>query len=415
MFKPFVLFAALRYLRSKRRNRFDSIISFASVAGIALGVAALVIVLSVMNGFEREVTRHVLGMTAHATVFQLSGTLRAWTARDAEIRAHAEVVATAPYARARGMLSHRGRVKGVVVEGIEPQRERGVTELSSYVSEEALAALATAGNGVLIGKTLAAELQAAVGSTVTLVIPRWDADRRFRTPRYVQLTIVGTFSVGMHQFDSNLVLAHIGYTQRIFEFGDAVSGIRVRFEHAPRAPATLQEVVELLGPGFSGVDWTQYHRNFFTALKSQKRIMFVVLVLIIAVAAFNIAANIVMLVTEKTADIAILRTMGTSRRRIVALFLLQGLSIGIAGAMLGAGLGAWGAAESGVVATLIEGLLKIDLINPDVYFIDYLPAELRFGDVIAVTSASLVLSVCATLYPALKAAAIDPAQAVSVA
>lgn len=412
VFRPLTLFVALRYVRSKRRHRFASFVSLASVLGIALAVGALVIVLSVMNGFEREVTRHVLGMTAHALVVRPGRHLEDWQALDEQLGADSRVSASAPYVRASGMLSHRGEVRGVVIEGIDPERERGVTALERYLPEGALAALGTDSNKVLMGRSLARELRVSPGEVLTLVVPTWDASGRARAPRYERLVLGGTFHVGMQQFDQGLVLMDIDHARRVFGTGDAVSGLRLRFTSAAAAPLAARQLVERLDPSLAVIDWTQYHRNFFLALASQKRIMFVILVLIIAVAAFNIAANMTMVVTEKTRDIAILRTMGASRRNIVALFLLQGALLGLTGTVIGALLGAWGAARSNHVASAIERLIGVDLVNADVYFIDYLPAQLRAGDVGAVALATLALALAATVYPALRAASIDPARAI---
>ncbi|MEQ8659764.1 MAG: lipoprotein-releasing ABC transporter permease subunit, partial [Gammaproteobacteria bacterium] len=412
MFRPVTLFVALRYLRSKRRNRFAGFVSLVSVSGIALGVAALVIVLSVMNGFEREVSRHVLGMSAHALALARSGHLDDWrTLLEAPVLVDS-VAAAAPFVRGSGMVSRRGEVRGVLVEGILPDAERATTALASYVDTATLATLVPGSRRAILGSVLAAELGLAVGDPLTLMLPDWDRQGRPRTPRYVRLEVGGVFHVGMHQYDSRLLLLHLADAQAVLGTGDGVSGLRLRFADAAIAPQAARALVAALDRDLTVVDWTQYHRNFFLALASQKRIMFVILILIVAVAAFNIAANMVMMVSEKVRDIAILRTLGATPARIVRLFLLQGLFIGLAGALLGGLLGAWGAAESEAAARFIEGLLGIDLINADVYFIDYLPAELRARDVIEVTAAAVGLAVLATVYPALRAAAIDPARAV---
>ncbi|MEQ8230874.1 MAG: lipoprotein-releasing ABC transporter permease subunit [Gammaproteobacteria bacterium] len=412
MFRPFSLYVGLRYLRSKRRNRFAGFVSLVSVSGIALGVAALVIVLSVMNGFEREVSRHVLGMSAHAVALARTGYIEDWRALLAAPTLRAEVAGAAPFVRGSGMVSRRDAVRGVLVEGIEPAAERATTALASYVGTSTLATLVPGSRRAIVGGVLAAELGLEVGDPFNLMLPDWDAQGRPRTPRYVRLEVGGIFRVGMHQYDARLLLLHLADAQDILGAGDGVSGLRLRFADAAQAPARARSLVAALGRDLAVVDWTQYHRNFFLALASQKRIMFVILILIVAVAAFNIAANMVMMVSEKLRDIAILRTLGATPGRIVRLFLLQGLLIGLFGALLGGLLGAWGAAESERAARFIEGLLGIDLINADVYFIDYLPAELRARDVLEVIAAAIALAVLATVYPALRAAAVDPARAV---
>lgn len=410
MFRPYPLFIAWRYLRARRRNRFASFVSVVSVAGMALGVAALVIVLSVMNGFEREVVRHVLGMSAHAVIEDPRG-IADWTTVAARLAADERLRGSAPYVRGTGMLSHRGQVTGVVIDGIEPVHEQQVSDIARYLPASALAALRADSRALLVGDGLARRLDLEAGAPVTLIVPTWSADGRALAPRYERLVVAGVFHVGMQQYDSRLGLVHLDDGRNLFATGERVSGLRLRFATPQIAPAAARELAATLGTGAEVLDWTQYHRNFFLALASQKRIMFVILVLIIAVAAFNVAANMIMVVTEKIRGIAVLRTLGATRREVVLLFVLQGLLLGLAGALLGALLGAWGAHESADVARWLEAMLGVDLINADVYFIDYLPAELRLGDVLQVATASLVLALLATLYPAFRAAGIDPARA----
>ena len=412
MFQPFPLFIALRYITTKRRNRFASFVSFVSIAGIALGVGALIIVLSVMNGFEREVVRHVLGMSSHAVLLSDAGLIADWPALEKRVMADPRVVALSPYVRASGMLTRKGKVTGTIVEGIDPSREVKVTELANYLPAGQLAALDAQRDGVLLGDSLAKKLAARTGDQITLVLPQWDHSGKALAPRYERLLVAGTFHTGMHQYDARLVITHIDRARQLFQVGDAISGVRTRLRDPALAPMVAAELAQQLGPQFRAVDWTQYERNFFLALKSQKHIMFVILVLIIAVAAFNIAANMIMIVTEKTRDIAILRTVGTSRAQIVGLFLAQGLMLGSVGALLGLALGAWGASESQNAMKFLETLLGVDLLNSEVYFLDYLPADLRASDLVGVVGASLFLSLLATVYPALRAAAIQPARAV---
>lgn len=412
MFRPYLIFIATRYLQSRNRNRFASFISVVSVLGIAIGVAALIIVLSVMNGFEREVTRHILGMSSHAIMVPADGSLQDWR-RIVELgMAEQNVLAVAPYARGSGMLTRSDNVHGVIVEGILPTLERKVTAIASYLGESDLDALQGGGNAALIGRNLAQELGVGRGDTVTLVLPDFNDKGDILAPRYARIVVKGVFHVGMHQYDSRLVLMHFQDAQQLLRLGDAASGLRVRFADAAHAATGVRELARHLDPNLGVIDWTQYHRNFFLALESQKRIMFIILVLIIAVAAFNIAANMIMVVSEKIRDIAILRTLGARRRHIVLLFLMQGAVIGIAGALLGTVLGAWGAQESEAIAHAVEGFLGVDLINADVYFIDYLPAHLQTSDVLQVALASVLLALLATAYPAYRAACVNPAEAV---
>lgn len=412
MFRPLSLAIAARYLGSKRQHHFANLVSLFSVLGIALGVAALVIVLSVMNGFEREVIRHVLAMTAHGVLVPPSGHLKQWPALLEGVSNADGVLAASPYVRGSALVSRRGSVQGVAVEGISATHEQHVTNLRQYLRRGDLASLLSADRQVLIGAELARSLDLVPGDALRLLIPRWSADGQAQSPRYERLQVAGIFSVGMHQYDSKLLVTSLTTAQQLFELENSISGIRIKFEQAESAPLLIRQLARSLNEEMYIVDWTQYHRNFFLALKSQKRMMFVVLILIVAVAAFNIAANMVMLVSEKTRDIAILRTLGASRSSIVAVFLFNGVLIGLLGALFGALLGAWGCAESEAFAQFIERLLGIDLINSDVYFIDYLPADLRWPDVFSVTAAALALALIATLYPALKAASVNPAVAV---
>lgn len=412
MFQPFPLFIALRYITTKRSNRFASFVTFVSIAGIALGVSALIIVLSVMNGFEREVVRHVLGMSSHAVLLSDSGLIADWPALEQRVMSDPRIVALSPYVRASGMLTRKGKVTGTIIEGIDPERESAVTDLASYVPPGLLQSLDASRGDVLLGDSLAKKLGAQTGDQVTLVVPQWDEQGQTLAPRYERLRMAGSFHTGMHQYDARLVITHIDHARRLFHLGAGISGVRTRLKDPAMAPLAASEIAKQLGADFRAVDWTQYERNFFLALKSQKHIMFVILVLIIAVAAFNIAANMIMIVTEKTRDIAILRTVGTTRAQIVGLFLAQGLMLGTVGALLGLGFGAWGAAHSQTAMKFLEGLFGIDLLNSSVYFLDYLPADLRSADLVAVVGASLLLSLLATIYPALRAAAIAPARAV---
>ncbi len=411
MFQPLTLYLAARYVQPRRRKRFTNFIALVSVAGIALGVAALIIVLSVMNGFEREVVRHVLGMTAHAQLILPPGRDQNWENLLTQAQGSASVVGASPYARASGMVSRNGQTRGVVIEGVLPTAEAATTDLGDYLVDVELAQLTPGSRQVLVGSELARQLDLQPGGQLTLVVPSWDVRGQLRAPRYLALEVAGLFHVGMNQFDARLLITHLHDAQELFGLGNTISGIRLRLNDSAAAPVQARVLAKALSPSLQVIDWTQYHRNFFIALASQKHMMFVILTLIMAVAAFNIAANMIIMVTDKTADIATLRTLGMTRQRILVLFLFQGLFIGLTGTLLGALLGAWGAAESASVAAALEHVLGIDLINTQVYYIDYLPAELRSEDVLAVSIAALTLALLATVYPALRAASVEPARA----
>ncbi len=411
MFSPLALRIATRYLRSKRRNRFGSFITIASVFGIALGVAVLTIVLSVMNGFEVEVSRHVLGMTAHTTVYQLGEPLDNWESVGATVRAQRHVIAAAPFARASGMLSHRNAVRSVMVYGIDPRYETQVSDISNYLGSASISSLSAASNDIFLGQALARDLGVRVGDPVTLALPNWDRDNGLRLPIYARFRVAGTFHSGMHEFDANLALTSLTRAQALLQLGTKASGLRVKLDDPQLAPVVSAQIAEQLGTPYGLVNWTQYHRNFFYALKSQKRIMFVILSLIIAIAAFNIVASMIMLIKEKRRDIAILRTFGYTPRAVLAIFLTQGVIIGAIGAALGIILGYIGVLEAPSIVAVIEQWFDIKFIKPDVYYIDYLPAEIRIADVALVALAAFCLCVLATFYPAWSASRIQPAEA----
>ena len=413
MFQPLPLFLAIRYLRVKRKNRFAAFVSLASVAGIALGVAILLIVLSVMNGFERQVAARILGMTSHATLLSRQGLMHDWQDVAQRARRAPAVLAAEPFVRGAGMLNHRGKVRGIVLYGVPPATEGRVSDLQEYLRDVPVAALDQAGevDAIFIGDTLAEELALAPGDVLTLIAPRWDDTQNLGMPRYVRLRVAGTFHAGMHEFDSAFGIVSVATAARIFEIGSAVSGLRVKFSDATRAPALAAALTAQLGDEVAAIDWTQFHRNFFLALKSQKRIMFVILSLIIAVAAFNIVASMVMLVKEKYRDIAILRTMGLAPRGVLTAFLAQGVLVAGIGIGAGIALGVIGADHANAAMNLVERLFGVNFIKPDVYYIDYLPTEIRAGDIAVIASATFAICLLAAGFPAWQASRIAPVEA----
>jgi lipoprotein-releasing system permease protein len=408
---PITAFIALRYLATKRKNRFASFVSIVSILGIALGVAVLIIVSSVMNGFEKEVTRHIVGMTSHAMLFRPGARIDDWREFLRSIEAEPDVVAGAPFIRAGAMINHKGIVRGVSVQGVDINTERAVSTLTDAIQPAALAALSGEANNILLGQSLAETLEVEVGNTVTLVAPRWSPRTGIELPRYFPMKVIGTFKVGMNDFDAGFALLSLEAAARVFGLGDGVSGFRLRFTDLDAAPGRASEIAERLGTGIVAVNWTQYHRNFFHALKSQKRIMFVILSLIVAVAAFNIVATMVMVVKEKVRDIAILRTLGLRRRAVMLIFIIQGVLIGVAGVTVGVAVGAWGATKANRVVAAVERWFDIEFIKPDVYYIDYLPADVRLADITLIATVAFLICVIATLYPAWRAARSAPAVA----
>lgn len=412
MYKPITLFIGLRYLFAKRRNRFASFIAIASTVGIALGVAVLIIVLSVMNGFEREIAAHVVGMTAHATSYKLGEPMAQWPSIAAEVRQMPHVEGVEPFIRGSGMLNRRGTVRGVVVYGIPPESESNVTDLVRYLGSD-LAELADDGPipGVFLGTNLADTLRLAKGDIVSLIVPRWDPDRGVSAPLFSQLRVAGVFHVGMHEFDSTFAIISLTEAAKVFQFGEKISGLRIKFDDSTRAKEYASSVGSRLGAAYLVLDWSEFHRNFFQALKSQKRILFVILSLIIAVAAFNIVASMIMVVKEKLSDIAILRTLGCAPRQILLVFIAQGAIIGLVGIVSGICLGMIGASYANDVMQWLERTFDLQLIKPDVYYISTLPTHIETLDVVVVSVMAFIVCMLATIYPAWRASKIVPVDA----
>ena len=400
-----------RYLRVRRRARYASFVSLVSVLGIALGVAVLIIVTSVMNGFEQEVRKHVVGMTSHAAVLYPGQAIPAWQQAAHTIETNDKVLSSAPFVRGGAMLSHAGKVHGAVIQGLDFELESKVSDIGRYITKTNKQSLSMGNQNILLGYQLQKKLNVEIGQRVVLIAPRFSPAAGTQTPKYLTFTVAGTFKIGMHEFDTSMAIVSLRDAQDIFELGAGVSGMRVKFSHADEAPWLAQQVAAALDPPAASINWTQYHRNFFQALKSQKRIMFVILSIIVAVAAFNIIAAMIMLVKEKHGDIAILRTLGMPRASIMLLFMFQGTIIGLTGVGVGVVTGIIGARFSGAIVAQLERLLQIQFIKPDVYYIDYLPALIKPSDVIIVAVTAALISITATIYPAWRASLTNPADA----
>ena len=411
MFKPVPLYVGLRYTRAKRRNHFISFISFTSMLGIALGVTALITVLSVMNGFEKELRDRILGMTSHATITGFDGTLEDWTALRTSALQNAAVLGVAPFVEAQAMLTRGNAVRGVLVRGVLPQEEPAVSQIGEFISIGTLGALRAGEFGIILGSYVARVLGVGVGSKVTLVAPQARVTPAGILPRLRRFTVVGIFEVGATQYDSAVALIHLDDASRVFQLKGRASGLRIKLEDLFQAPQVSHELARELGGRFWVRDWTQHNENFFRALKIEKTVMFIILSLIIAVAAFNIVSALTMVVTDKEPDIAILRTLGATPRQIMNIFIVQGTLIGIVGTLLGT-LGGIGLAinvESIVPA--IESLLGHKILPDDIYYISDVPSDMRWPDVIKITVIAFAMSVVATLYPAWRASRTQPAEA----
>ena len=411
MFAPYELCVGLRYTRAKRRNHFISFISLTSMIGIALGVTALITVISVMNGFERELRERILGIASHATVSGIDGSLEGWESLAAAAEAHPEVVGAAPFVESQGMLTHAGQVRGVLIRGVSPAREPRVSEVGRYLVEGALDSLVPGRFNVLLGRDLALRLDATVGARVTLVAPQAQITPAGVLPRMRRLTVAGIFEAGHAQYDTSLAVIHFEDAQRVLRLGRAVSGLRVKLTDMFDAPRVSRELARSFGGTYWLRDWTQHHANFFRALKIEKTVMFVILTLIIAVAAFNLVSTLIMVVTDKESDIAILRTLGASQSSILSIFVVQGTVIGIAGTLAGVAGGVALAAHVETLVPAIESVFGVKFLSPQVYYISAVPSEMRWRDVTAVGSVAFVMSVLATIYPAWRASRIRPVEA----
>ncbi len=412
MFRPLSLFVGLRYTSAKRGNHFISFISLVSILGLMLGVAALILVLSVMNGFDRELRQRILGMVPHATLnaYGQQG-LDDWQSLLASVENSPGVEGAAPYVQAQGMLTSRGRVQGVLVNGIEPDLEARVSIIQQHFSEGELNQLQAGEYRIVLGELLARFLGVTVGDKVTLVLPEASISVAGVVPRLKRFEVSGIFSVGA-ELDSNLAYIHIEDAARIkrMETGH-VDGLRLKFEDLFDAPSLAREVASGQSEPLYVSDWTRTHGNLFQAIQMEKRMIALLLLLIVFVAAFNIVSTLVMVVTDKQADIAILRTMGATPGTILRVFMVQGILIGLIGTALGVLLGVTLALTVTDLVAWIEQLFGIEFLSADVYFISYLPSQLLWSDVGMITLAAFAISFLATLYPAWRASRTQPAEA----
>jgi lipoprotein-releasing system permease protein len=400
-----------RYLRSAHRRGFVSFVALVAVVGLALGVAVLLVVLSVMNGFERELRSRILSVTSHATLMGLEGTLPDW--RDARERALTQpgVVAAVPYVEAQAMLAHGERIAGAAVRGVLPEEEVKAVGIASRLHEGTLEDLRAGAYRVVLGTALANELGVRVGDDVVIMAPEGTATPTGVVPRMRRFTVTGLFEAGMYEFDRGLALVHLEDAALLYRMGDGVTGVRLALEDPLRAPATVRELALSLGGGFYVSDWTRQHANFFRSIELTKSMMFVILLMIVAVAAFNIVATLVMIVKEKQADIAILRTMGAGPRNILGAFAVQGVLIGLAGTILGALLGIAVSRNLQGIVRWIEGVFQVQFLDARVYFMSDLPAYVEWLDVLQICGTAFVLCALATIYPAWRAARTAPAEA----
>ncbi len=411
MFRPLPVYIGARYTRARRRNHFISFISATSIMGVALGVAALIVVLSVMNGFERELHRRILGVLAHATVFRRVHVITDWPALTGRLSRLPHVTGAAPFIRSAAMVTHAGSVNGIVVYGVMPGVEERVSVIGDHLRQGRLSDLAPGSRRVILGRALAEKLHAHVGDPLNVIAPQPGGGPDEIIPELQRFTVAGIFDVGMYEFDSTLALMHLDDAAGLFHMGRGVSGVRLRFDDALAAPALKDDVMQALDDDYAVADWTQFYVNFFKALKSQKSMMFIIVLLVVLVAAFNIVSMLVMVVRDKLADIAILRTLGLARRRVMGVFITQGMIVGGVGAAAGGAGGVYLARHIHNIARSIEQASGVRFLPPDVYFLSQVPSDVHGLDVAVIVITALVLCLLATLYPAWRAAASPPAEA----
>jgi len=408
---PYELLIGLRYTRAKRRNQFVSFISMISMLGIALGVTALIVVLSVMNGFQTELRGRILAVVSHVQISGASGEMGDWQHVADQSVQQPGVLAAAPYVQAQGMLSYEQSVRGTMVRGILPDLEDKVADFRSHMKKGSLDTLVPDAFNIVLGSELARALAVSVGDKVTVIAPQGVVTPAGVVPRLKTFTVTGIFEVGMFEYDSGLALIHMTDAQRLYRMEDRVSGVRLKLEDLFKAPLIVQQLATRLDTEAYISDWTRSHANFFRAVAIEKNMMFIILSLIVAVAAFNIVSTLVMAVTDKQADIAILRTLGASPGSIMSIFMVQGALIGFIGLGLGVLGGVTLALNVDVVVPFIERMLGTQLMSKEVYYISNLPSELQWRDVITITVVSFVLSLVATIYPSWRASRVNPAEA----
>ncbi|MFT5113812.1 MAG: lipoprotein-releasing system permease protein [Parasphingorhabdus sp.] len=411
MIKPLEIGIGLRYTRAKRRNHFISFISSMSMIGIALGVWALIVVLSIMNGFERELRDRILATASHITVQGASGWLSEWQKVAERVIQDEQILDRAPFIDVQGMLTHRGVVSGAMIRGVLPGEEGKVSGIPDHLSIGDITDLESGGYRIVLGYQLARQLGVKVGDKVTVVAPKGRVSPAGLIPRLKRFTVSGLFQLNMYEYDSSIALIHLDDAAKLLSSGSNVSGLRLKVDNVYDVARIRYRLDSLLGRDYYMTDWTVEHRNFFSALSVEKRVMFVILMLIIAVAAFNIVSTLVMLVTDKQPDIAILRTLGLSPGSVMTVFMVQGIVIGLIGTIFGGVTGVITALNVETLVPQIEALLGIEFFPANIYVISDFPAEMHWNDVGKILIASFVISFIATIYPAWRASRTQPAEA----
>jgi lipoprotein-releasing system permease protein len=410
MFKPLILYIGLRYTRAKRRTQFISFITLTSVLGIALGVTALITVLSVMNGFEAELRERILGMTSHTTVTGRFDRLEDWQKLDQQLQGKPRILGSAPFVRGQVMINAGRRVSGTLVRGVLPDFEPKVSKIADKMISGQLSQLQPGKFGVVLGNELANYLGAIPGDKITLISPQINSTPAGIIPRLRRFTVTGIFKVGMYEYDRNMAVVHMSDAAKLFQLGDNVSGLRLKLDDLFEAPQISRGLAKELSGQYRVSDWTQSHNNFFKAIKTEKRVMFIILLLIVGVAAFNIVSTLVMVVTDKHSDIAILRTQGLSPGAVMGIFIILGTIIGLLGTLLGIAGGVALALNVETIVPAIESFFNVQFLAADVYYISDLPSKLVWTDVWQIAGVAFLLTILATIYPAWQASKVNPAE-----
>ena len=411
MMAPLEIRIGLRYTRARGRNHYISFISLISVLGIVIGVWALITVWSVMNGFERELRERILTVASHLTVTGRDGHLKEWPRLAERLGEVTEVPGSAPYILAQAMLANGNATTGALIRGIVPDQERSVSSVFQHLRSGNLDEFKTGKWGVVLGSELALKLGVETGDKITVIAPRGRVSIAGVLPRLKRFSVVAIFELGMYEYDSTLALIQIDDAAQLFQSQGAVSGLRLSVENVYRAPLIRSIISQKLGSEFLVSDWTREHENFFRALQIERRVMFLILLLIVAVAAFNIVSTLVMVVTDKQRDVAILRTLGFSARSVMAVFMVQGTLIGLIGTTIGAVVGVITALNVETLVPFLENLFRIEFFPASIYVISDFPAEMRWQDVGQIILVSFTLSFLATIYPAWRASTVQPAEA----
>lgn len=414
LFQPLVASIGLRYTQSRRKSNFISFISLASMIGIAIGVLVLITVLSVMNGFESAMRERILGMLAHVTVSENDAMVDQWQPMLEDVKRFQHVKAAAPFIEKPVMLNHGDEARGVMLQGVLPEYESQVADVFKHIKKGDPDTLKAGSHHIMIGSKLAEDLKVDIGDKVTLISPSGDALETGELPSLERFTIGAIFRIDMQNYDSAFVYIHQADAQEIFKMDSSVTGIRLKLDDVYQAPNLDTEIMARMGLNYPDLwvnNWTRQNENFFKAIQMQKSVMFIILLLIVAVAAFNLVSTLVMVVTDKESDIAILRTLGMSPAKIMQVFMVQGTLIGIIGTAIGVGLGILLAMNLGTIVGWLEVVFDTHFISGDVYFISELESRVNPRDVILITSASIILSLIATIYPAWRASKVQPAEA----